>query len=259
MDQDKVNPFVGNAETSAGGSPVSVPSSTPVSSTPVNPYAPAGAPYAPGSNTPTPSYATPMQSLNGPAVPNTSASSNDFAFTAISPTPEKPKLFSKKFLILAGIGVALIIAAVVTGIILQNNRGNNKNNTSGATVAQTPPVSSQEATVRKLANLLISGNESVDIPNFKATTWYISAQLVSARDENNSVMDNYLSEVKGLIGELPSDKTANINSHISTYANCLSLDYYENDEAANTCLSSAEAIKNDIQEIYSQISSGAKS
>ena len=155
MDQDKVNPFVGNTEAPAGGAPVSdvsaSSSSTAASgsapSVPVNPYAPAGAPYAPGSNTPAPDFATPYAggtydspsatfsgssvseiSSDGPAVPNTGA------YTSFSPAPsqdpiqfsnagpEKPKLFTKKFIIFAIIGLVLIIAAVVAGVIVQNNR-----------------------------------------------------------------------------------------------------------------------------------------
>lgn len=149
MDQDKVNPFVGNTETPAGGAPVSdasaFSSSTAASgstpSVPVNPYAPAGAPYAPGSNTPAPDFATPYSGgtydspdtafSNDPAVPNTGSS----AYTSFSPapsqnqdiympsgSPEKPKLFTKKFIIFAIIGLVLIIAAVVAGVIVQNNR-----------------------------------------------------------------------------------------------------------------------------------------
>lgn len=156
MDQDKVNPFVGNTETPTGGAPVSdasgsnAPASassssaaTPTQSVPVNPYAPAGAPYAPGSNTPAPDYATPYaggtyaspsvssMSSDSPAVPNTGSS----AYTSFSPapsqnqdiympsdSPEKPKLFTKKFIIFAIIGLVLIAGAVVAGVLIQNNR-----------------------------------------------------------------------------------------------------------------------------------------
>ncbi|MDO4889415.1 MAG: hypothetical protein Q4A25_01835 [Candidatus Saccharibacteria bacterium] len=171
MDQSKVNPFVGNTETSAGGSPVSAPSNpaanqAPVKpatpSVPVNPYAPAGAPYAPGSNTPAPDYTTSyMSSSDGPAVPNTGAS----AYTNFSPAssqnqdifmpsdpPEKPKLFTKKFIIFAVIGVVLIIAAVVAGLIVQNNKKSN----------QSVKSNSVEDTFLNYANYLLYGKISTE-------------------------------------------------------------------------------------------------
>lgn len=119
---------------------------------PVNPYAPPGAPYAAGSNTPPPSFAM-------PAVPNTSAS--DPAYTSFSTSaspvftqstpPEKPKFFTKKFIIAASIGLALILAAVITGLILQNNRNNNSGNTQ---------TRSYSSAFHRLANYLISGNDT---------------------------------------------------------------------------------------------------
>ncbi|MBQ3348739.1 hypothetical protein IJG90_04515 [Candidatus Saccharibacteria bacterium] len=211
MDQDKVNPFVGNAETSAGGSPVSVPSSTTVSSTPVNPYAPAGAPYAPGSNTPTPSYATPMQPLNGPAVPNTSASSNDFAFTAISPAPEKPKLFSKKFLILAGIGVALIIAAVVTGIILQNNRGGTKNSNTQSTYPSTTEGNTNG--LNSYMNYILLGSDSnkAYTDEYNANTvYYIETVINGVKGYNADIARTMLAKWDAFYSSLDDEQKSNI-------------------------------------------------
>lgn len=173
MDQDKVNPFSENPDTNTGNTsmPQSSPAGTPqpgpasaadLASTtspaaqpspvrvPVNPYAPAGAPYAPGSNTPPPDYATPINYSDTPAVPNTAPrfSAPDPAYTSISPapsqgqdiflpsdSPEKPKFFTKKFIIIASISLVLIIAAIVTGLFLQNNRGSG--NTSTGAIEKT--------------------------------------------------------------------------------------------------------------------------
>lgn len=186
---------------------------------PVNPYAPTGAPYAPGSNTPAP------------------------VFTPISPAPEKPKLFTKKFIIFIIIGIVLIVAAIVAAVIIRSSRqGNNTN---------TPPSSQQEATVRELANLLISGNKSTDIPNLETPTWYATELLVSARDENTSVANNYISEIRSLAGALP---TSDISTHLDAYASCLAMGRYENSEVASSCLSSADSLKTAIKEIYNNVS-----
>ena len=198
MDQDKVNPFVGNTETPAGGTPVSatptasvdsavsapdpvnpyvsaVPPTEANSATPVNPYAPAGAPYAPGSNTPAPSYADPIS----PAVPNTSAP--DPAYTSFSPapsqdfvpmdTPERPKLFTKKFVIFAVIGLVLIAGAVVAGLVLQGSRsggsgGGSSSNTTTNNIPTTVTIAdssikNESATVKtvfyKYSNWILNG------------------------------------------------------------------------------------------------------
>ena len=152
MDQNKVNPFSENPASSAGSAPA--PQSSP--NVPVNPYAPAGAPYAPGSNTPPPDYA--ITSGDAPAVPNTAPrfSTPDPAFTSVpnnypSAGPEKPKFFTKKFVILASAGVVLILAAVITGIILQNNRKNN-----GTSINTT----SSNATFNSYMNYILVGNHS---------------------------------------------------------------------------------------------------
>ena len=172
MDQDKVNPFVGNTETPAGGSPVSAPS------TPVNPYAPAGTPYAPGSNTPAPSYADPISA--SPAVPNTSAS--DPAYTSISPAPsqnfddpEKPKLFTKKFIILVIIGLVLIAGAVVAGIIVQNNK-----KATGSSANSTSASSDGQGLLNLYTNYIISGTASADKNNAsydENKTYYLPSKL----------------------------------------------------------------------------------
>lgn len=188
MDQDKVNPFVGNTEAPAGGAPVSDASASSSStaasgstpSVPVNPYAPAGAPYAPGSNTPAPDYATPYAGgtydspdtafSNDPAVPNTGSS----AYTSFSPapsqnqdiyipsgSPEKPKLFTKKFIIFAIIGLVLIIAAVVAGVLIQNNKKTNDTTSKQQTPTSAGPASENDIrNIKSYTNYIVSGTES---------------------------------------------------------------------------------------------------
>ena len=180
MDQDKVNPFVGNTETPAGGTPVSAtPTASvdsavsapdpvnPVGSTqagpaiPVNPYAPAGAPYAPGSNTPAPSYADPIS----PAVPNTSAP--DPAYTSFSPapsqdfipmdTPERPKLFTKKFVIFAVIGLVLIAGAVVAGLVLQRSRSGSGSGSSNSSITSS---SNTMKNINRYMNYILYGTDA---------------------------------------------------------------------------------------------------
>lgn len=211
MDQDKVNPFVGNTETPAGGSPVSAPSN-PVGapaqsapSAPVNPYAPAGAPYAPGSNTPAPDYYNP--SSDSPAVPNTSAPS---AYTSFSPAPsqnftpmdnpEKPKLFTKKFIIFAVIGLILIAGAVVAGILIQNNRksgGNSATNNGQQTSngGSIDEISSNN--MKKYANYIVSGTDSTnnvqDLGN-NTYKYFISGKLGDVFSPDIDVMKNMVSK-----------------------------------------------------------------
>ncbi len=198
MDQSKVNPFVGNTETSAGGSPVSAPSNpaanqAPVKpatpSVPVNPYAPAGAPYAPGSNTPAPDFATPS---DGPAVPNTGSP----AYTNFSPapsqnqdifmpsdSPEKPKLFTKKFIIFAVIGVVLIITAVVAGVIVQNNKKPNSNTASAK--------GSMEKLNSYMNYILYNAQSSADVttPYSPEDVYYIETVFNSVNDYDSDISE----------------------------------------------------------------------
>lgn len=216
MDQDKVNPFVGNTEAPAGGAPVSDTSSSsapasassssaaaPIQSVPVNPYAPAGAPYAPGSNTPAPDYATPYaggtyaspsinnMSSDGPAVPNAGSS----AYTSFSPapsqnqdiympsdSPEKPKLFAKKFIIFAIIGLVLIAGAVVAGVIMQNNRG--KKDTS-ATVKS----GDYQASLNTYINYITSGSNSSEPRDFtydENKSYFLTSELYNYTAKTSS-------------------------------------------------------------------------
>lgn len=243
------NSGVSNATSSNSGPTLANPTGSNSSTTPVNPYAPSGAPYAPGSNTPAPSYASPSQSVpytartwsspaTSPAVPNTAG--ND-TFMSITPAPEKPKFFTKKFIIFLIIGIVLIIATIIAAVIIRSSRqGNN-----------TPPSSQQEATVRELANLLVSGNRSTDVPNLDTPTWYATELLVSARDENASVVNSYISEIRSLVSALPD---GGISSYLNSYASCLAMDHYESTEVANSCLSSADSLKTATKEMYHNIS-----
>ncbi|MBR3365921.1 hypothetical protein IKG48_02260 [Candidatus Saccharibacteria bacterium] len=185
MDQDKVNPFVGNTETPAGGSPVSVPS------TPVNPYAPAGTPYAPGSNTPAPDYATPMSDpqigdSDSPAVPNTSAPA---AYTSISPAPsvspepEKPKLFTKKFIIFAVIGLVLIAGAIVAGVIVQNSKKSGSNKLVDTSSKAISSSSEYGKALNILYNYLSDGTKD-NTAEFKQVNDVYSAHFYRAMDES---------------------------------------------------------------------------
>ena len=171
MDQNKVNPFPENPTSSTGDNPMPQ-SSQP--SVPVNPYAPAGAPYAPGSNTPPPDYAMPYTpssvdsaAFDAPAVPNTAGGPGPY--TSISPAPgqyasgqyaaagpEKPKFFTKKFIILASVGIVLIIATIVTGVILQNDRNNGTANTQNNSNGQT----STSNTFNSYMNYILTGSPS---------------------------------------------------------------------------------------------------
>ena len=247
MDQDKVNPFSGNPDISVGNTPVSQsspagvaqpglvnttssanisspaaqPGSTGISNSaaqpspaqiPVNPYAPAGAPYAPGSNTPPPDYAMPITNSpisgfsgsalgedNAPAVPNTAPhfSAPDSAYTSISPapsqgqdiflpsdSPEKPKLFTKKFIIIASISLVLIAAAVITGIIL-----NNRDTSSGST-----SLSDNSGTLGVYMNYILYGKES----NSKITEQYDNNQIYAALKalDANSLNKNFINTAK---------------------------------------------------------------
>ena len=228
MDQNKVNPFSENPATGAGNNSV-----------PVNPYAPAGAPYAPGSNTPPPDYA--ITSGDAPAVPNTAPrfSTPDPAFTSVpnnypSAGPEKPKFFTKKFVILIVAGILLIVAAVVTGVILQNNR----NNSTGS--------ASRTNTTNELANLLING-ESVDTtPELSSSEWYFERLLLSARD-NDSNINSYINTVKQSLGALSA---GNLRDNVMSYLDCLAVDHYESNDAAKACLSLVSSIKTGVQTLY---------
>ncbi len=233
MDQSKVNPFVGNTETSAGGSPVSAPSNpaanqAPVKpatpSVPVNPYAPAGAPYAPGSNTPAPDFATPYSGgtydspntafSNDPAVPNTGSS----AYTSFSPapsqnqdiyipsdSPEKPKLFTKKFIILASVGLVLIAGAVVAGVVIQNNKK------SSGSKSQSSMVNTDYAkSFYKFSNYIVNGSDSTsELKGSYAGS--MSYSLAEATLEQKD--DNYLAKMKDLFNQFVNqyEKARNIS------------------------------------------------
>lgn len=212
MDQDKVNPFVGNTEAPVGGSPISVPP------TPVNPYAPAGAPYAPGSNTPAPDYATPYNpSSDNPAVPNTSAPA---AYTSISPAPsvspepEKPKLFTKKFIIFAVIGLVLIAGTVVAGIIVQNSR---KNSTTSSPKNPTDKFYSY-------MNYLISGTDSVkkvDSSSKPGIVYYVATELGSTKKYNPEVANTIASKWNDFYDSLSS--TSKEGDTMKDYQNLVTL------------------------------------
>ena len=229
MDQDKVNPFVGNTEAPAGGAPVSdasaFSSSTAASgstpSVPVNPYAPAGAPYAPGSNTPAPDFATPYSGgtydspdtafSNDPAVPNTGA------YTSFSPAPsqdsvqfsnvgpEKPKLFTKKFIIFAIIGLVLIAGAVVAGVMIQNNKK------SSGSKSQSSMVNTDYAkSFYKFSNYIVNGSDSTsELKGSYAGS--MSYSLAEATLEQKD--DNYLAKMKDLFNQFVNqyEKARNIS------------------------------------------------
>ncbi|MBQ9029587.1 hypothetical protein IJ114_02360 [Candidatus Saccharibacteria bacterium] len=157
MDENQMNSFEGNSNASAGAnSGVSDNTSSNPSAIPVNPYAPSGAPYAPGSNTPAPSYAAPSQSTPytartwnspaiSPAVPNTAG--ND-TFMSIAPAPKETKFFTKKFVIFLIIGLILIAAAIVTGVVIKNNRSN------------TPAQNTSNASFNSYMNYILLGVQS---------------------------------------------------------------------------------------------------
>ena len=218
MDQNKVNPFSENPASSAGSAPA--PQSSP--NVPVNPYAPAGAPYAPGSNTPPPDYA--ITSGDAPAVPNTAPrfSTPEPAFTSVpnnypSAGPEKPKFFTKKFVILASAGVVLILAAVITGIILQNNRKN-----QGSTV--TISASSEGEAVTKLSNLLIQNKDSIDNPNFNQETWYIQ-EIFDFYEDRYSIVGDYFTKLTKLSSYITNDNI--IKNDIKALADYFLVNHYE--------------------------------
>ena len=240
MDQNKVNPFSENPASSAGSAPA--PQSSP--NVPVNPYAPAGAPYAPGSNTPPPDYA--ITSGDAPAVPNTAPrfSTPDPAFTSVpnnypSASPEKPKFFTKKFVILASAGVVLILAAVATGLILQNNRSNNTNTGSGTN------------NINELANLLVDGQSEKTTPDFSLNEWYFEQLLISARDSNESIND-YINALKQSSNQLTSNNFSGLKNDVTAYLDCLAVDHYESDAAAKKCRSLINTIKVDVKSFYNQ-------
>ena len=203
MDQSKVNPFVGNTEASVGGSTVSAPSSP----APVNPYAPVGAPYAPGSNTPAPDYATPYaSSSDNPAVPNTGAPTAYTSFSstpshnssfATTPTSDRPKLFTKKFVIFAVIGIVLIAAAVVAGIIVQNNKkSGSKIETFGGVTDSTI-----QDNLNKLANYLSSGTEST---KENANTYVFDSNGYAFKNALRDESKSYLDTTKTLLDNFVS-------------------------------------------------------
>ncbi|MBQ9016695.1 hypothetical protein IJ103_00410 [Candidatus Saccharibacteria bacterium] len=190
MDQDKVNPFVSSPDASAGGTP-SDQNLQAAPAMPVNPYAPAGAPYAPGSNTPAPAFANqgaPAPQLADPAVPNTAPrfSNPDPAYTSISPAPsvttpapDKPKFFTKKFIIFASVGLILIVAAVVAGTILQGSRGGNSSDQS-----------SGNTTFNSYMNYILTGSQSGAAYQSEyniGEIYYIEKAFSSADSFNRSV------------------------------------------------------------------------
>lgn len=249
MDQDKVNPFVGNTETSAGGSPVSAPSNpaanqAPVKpatpSVPVNPYAPAGAPYAPGSNTPAPDFATPS---DGPAVPNTGSS----AYTNFSPapsqnyaSPEKPKLFTKKFIIFAVIGIVLIIAAIVAGVVIQNTR-KSKTTSSGVVV-----TNSYQKPLNTYTNYIVSGSDSSEHKDFtynENTNYFLTSKLhnyvtdTSAREDARAAITNAKKYFEIYYSQVPDNEKENSSESgisIDLYRDIVNLmDYIINNQPSS--------------------------
>lgn len=233
MDQSKVNPFVGNTETSAGGSPVSAPSNPvgapaqSVPSAPVNPYAPAGAPYAPGSNTPAPDYATTSYatSSDGPAVPNTGSS----AYTNFSPapsqnyaSPEKPKFFTKKFIIFAVIGLVLIASAVVAGVIIQNNKKTKSaSNKITTTLDRSSSIKNEDNSIKTVfyqyANWILNGaTDSVNpIKGSEAdrsTTYYIRKAFL----ENDIDPADYMAKAKDYSNQLVQAVKSSANNGLKT-------------------------------------------
>ena len=312
MDQSKVNPFVGNTETSAGGSPVSATPTSgstsdfaastsgstpgfasapaqpaqstqsaspaqPAPSVPVNPYAPAGAPYAPGSNTPAPSYADPIST--SPAVPNTS--SPDPAYTSFSPapsqnftpmsTPERPKLFTKKFVIFMIVGIILIAGAVVAGLMVQggNKKGSSTQNTVSAPVETEVTIKTSSSALETLAyisNLMISGTESASSPDFNVDEWYISIVAESMADkdiitryDDARKISKYFSVLDSLTRNNADEKIETLKKgleeSLTAYEDYLSIDKYEDDLTGYYLTKGINAATDYANELFSSISS----